>query len=88
MASYKVIFKPSVEKDFRSLPQEAVKRILKRIEALKNDPIPRQSVKLSGAEQLWRIRVGEYRVVFGIDKAHLQVVVHHVRHRHDVYRQI
>lgn len=88
MGSYKVIFKPSVEKDLRSLPQEAVKRILKRIEALKNDPIPRQSVKLSGAEQLWRIRVGEYRVIFGIDKAHLQVIVHHVRHRRDVYRQI
>jgi mRNA interferase RelE/StbE len=50
MGSYKVIFKPSVEKDLRSLPQEVVKRILKRIEALKNDPIPRQSVKLSGAE--------------------------------------
>ena len=88
MGSYKVIFKPSVEKDLRSLPQEAVKRILKRIEALKNDPIPRQSVKLSGAEQLWRIRVGEYRVIFGIDKAHLQVVVHHVRHRREVYRHI
>jgi hypothetical protein len=39
MGSYKVIFKPSVEKDLRSLPQEGVKRILKRIEALKNDPI-------------------------------------------------
>jgi len=88
MGSYKVIFKPSVEKDLRSLPQEAVKRILKRIEALKNDPIPRQSVKLSGAEQLWRIRVGEYRVIFGIDKAYLQVVVHHVRHRREVYRHI
>ena len=88
MGSYKVIFKPSVEKDLRSLPQEAVKRILKRIEGLKNDPIPRQSVKLSGAEQLWRIRVGEYRVIFGIDKAYLQVVVHHVRHRREVYRHI
>ena len=88
MRSYKVIFKPSVEKDLRSLPQEVVKRILKRIEALKNDPIPRQSVKLSGAEQLWRIRVGEYRVIFGIDKAYLQVVVHHVRHRREVYRHI
>jgi len=88
MGSYKVIFKPSVEKDLRSLPQEVVKRILKRIEALKNDPIPRQSVKLSGAEQLWRIRVGEYRVIFGIDKAYLQVVVHHVRHRREVYRHI
>jgi mRNA interferase RelE/StbE len=55
---------------------------------LKDDPVPRQSVKLSGAEQLYRIRVGEYRVIFGIDKAWQQVVVHHVRHRRDVYRRL
>jgi mRNA interferase RelE/StbE len=88
MASYKVILKPSVEKDLRSLPREAVKRVFRRIEMLKDDPLPRQSLKLSGAEQLYRIRVGEYRIVFGVDKEHLQVTIHHVRHRRDVYRQL
>jgi len=65
MVSYNVIFKPSVEKDLRSLPREMVKRVLRRIEMLRDDPSPRQSLKLSGAEQLYRIRVGEYRIVFG-----------------------
>jgi mRNA interferase RelE/StbE len=50
MAFYKVIFKPSVEKDLRSLPQSVVTCILKRIDALKEDPFPRQSIKLAGAE--------------------------------------
>jgi len=88
MASYKVILKPSVEKDLRSLPREVVKRVFRRIEMLKDDPLPRQSLKLSGAEQLYRIRVGEYRIVIGVDKEHLQVTIHHVRHRRDVYRQL
>ena len=55
---------------------------------LKDEPLPRQSLKLSGAEQLYRIRVGEYRIIFGVDKEHLQVTIHHVRHRRDVYRQL
>jgi mRNA interferase RelE/StbE len=88
MASYKVILKPSIEKDLRSLPREVAKRVFRRIEMLKDDPLPRQSLKLSGAEQLYRIRMGEYRIVFGVDKEHLQVTIHHVRHRRDVYRQL
>ena len=61
MASYNVILKPSVEKDLRSLPAATLKRVFKRIEALEDDPCPRGSLKLAGAEQLYRIRVGDYR---------------------------
>jgi mRNA interferase RelE/StbE len=88
MASYKVIFKPSVEKDFRSLPQSVVVRVFKLIEALKDEPIPRQAIKLAGAEQLYRVRVGNYRVIYCVDKVGKQVVIHYVRHRQDVYRQL
>ena len=88
MASYKVVFKPSVEKDLRPLPRLAVARVMSRIEALKDDPFPRQSVKLTGAEQLYRLRVGDYRIVYGFDKAAGQIIVHYVRHRRDVYRQL
>jgi len=88
MASYKVIFKPSVEKDLRSLPQSVVKRIFKRIDALKDNPFPRQSIKLAGAEQLYRVRISDYRVIYGVDKDNWEVIVHYVRHRRDVYRQL
>lgn len=86
MASYKVALKPSVEKDLRSLPQSVVSRVFKQIEALGNEPFPRQSKKLAGAEQLYRVRVGYYRVVYGVDKAAKEVTIHYVRHRRDVYR--
>jgi mRNA interferase RelE/StbE len=88
MALYKVILKPSVEKDLRSLPRNVVKRVFRRIETLKDDPIPRQSIKLSGAEHLYRVRAGEYRIVFSVDTTHMQVVIQYVRRRRDVYRQM
>jgi len=88
LASYKVTFKPSVEKDLRSLPQSVVTRIFKRIDALKENPFPRQSIKLAGAEQLYRVRIGDYRMIYGVDKNNRQVIVHYVRHRRDVYRQL
>jgi mRNA interferase RelE/StbE len=88
MASYNLIFKPSVEKDLRSLPPSVVARIFKRIEALRDDPSPRQSLKLAGAEQLYRLRVGDYRAIYSVDKDNHQVIVHYVRHRRDAYRHL
>jgi mRNA interferase RelE/StbE len=63
-------------------------RVFKRIEALKDDPFPRQSIKLGGAQQLYRIRIGHYRVIYGINKNAKEVVIHYVRHRRDAYRRI
>jgi len=88
MASYKVIIKPSVEKDLRSLSRAAAIRAFKHIEALKENPFPRAAIKLAGAERLYRIRIGDYRMVYGVDKVGRQVIVHYVRHRRDVYRQL
>ena len=87
MASYKVVFKPSVEKDLRVLPQSVVERVFKKIEALQNEPFSRQSTKLAGAEHLYRIRIGDYRVIYSVDNNLKQVIVHYVRHRREVYRQ-
>jgi len=86
MASYKVVFKTSVEKDLRALPKSAVARVFKRIEALTDDPFPRQSLKLAGAEQLYRVRVGDYRVVYSVDQDAKQIIVHYIRHRREAYR--
>ena len=87
MASYKVVFKPSVEKDLRALPLSIVGRVFKKIEALQDEPFPRQSTKLTGAEHLYRIRVGDYRVIYSVEKDLKHVIVHYVRHRREVYRQ-
>jgi mRNA interferase RelE/StbE len=61
---------------------------MKRIEALKDEPFPRQSIKLAGAEQLYRLRIGDYRVIYGVDVEVKQIIVHYVRHRRDAYRPL
>ena len=86
MASYNIVIKPSVEKDLRSLPKSVIARVLRQIEVLRKNPFARQSVKLAGAEQLYRIRVGDYRVVYAVDKEAREIMVHYIRHRREVYR--
>ena len=88
MGSFRVAFKPSVEKDLRALPQPLVRRVMKRIEDLAENPLPHGSVKLSSAERLYRIRAGDYRIVYEVDFEAKTVTVHYVRHRRDVYRGI
>ena len=75
MASYSVVSKPSVEKDLRSLPKTTMARVMKQIEALESEPIPRQAIKLESTRDLYRIRVGDYRVVYSIDRHLRQVII-------------
>ncbi len=86
MASYSIVYKPSVEKDLRSLPQSTLARVIKQIDMLGDNPISRSSVKLTASKRLYRIRVGDYRVVYGVDQDAKKVTIHYVRHRRDVYR--
>jgi mRNA interferase RelE/StbE len=88
MPSYRIILKPSVEKDLQRLPKSMIGRIVRRIGALGEDPHPRHAVKLTGAERLYRLRVGEYRIVYDLDKEDKRVSVHYVRHRRDAYRSL
>lgn len=88
MASYKVTPKLSVEKDLRSLPKSAIGRVVKSFERLAEDPFPRQALKLEGGDQLYRLRVGDYRVVYSVNQKAKEVIIHHVRHRRDVYRTL
>ena len=88
MASYSLAFRPSVEKDLASLPKQAVSRILDRFESLKSDPFTVKSRKLQGAERLYRVRVGDYRIVYEVNTDSLLITIHYVRHRRDVYRHL
>jgi mRNA interferase RelE/StbE len=86
--SYSIAFKPSVEKDLRPLPKLAVARVIEHIERLRIDPFPRQALKLAGADRLYRLRVGDYRIVYEVDVDVRQVLIHYVRHRREAYRSI
>jgi len=85
VARYSLEFKRSVQKDVRAIPKRDLQRILGRIEALRDDPRPPGSVKLSG-EEYYRIRQGDYRIVYEIIDDRLVVVIIAVGHRRDVYR--
>ena len=85
MARYELMFRPSVAKDLEAIPKSDRKRILARIEGLRDDPRPVGCVKLSGMEY-YRIRQGNYRIVYEIADAVLTVVVAKVGHRKDVYK--
>lgn len=88
MASFKVIFKPSVEKDFRRLPKKIVSNVMGRVEKLKDEPFPRGVTKLEDAEKLYRVRVGDYRIVYEVDTDTKQITILYVRHRSTVYRRL
>ncbi|MGH9785147.1 MAG: type II toxin-antitoxin system RelE family toxin [Terriglobia bacterium] len=86
MAAYSLRFKPSVQKDLESIPKPLIARIISRIEQLKGEPFPHQAVKLQGAERLYRLRVGDYRIVYEVDPPALLITIYYVRHRREVYR--
>lgn len=86
MASYRVSLKQSVLKDLRPLPADDRARIMERIGALAQDPRPQGCEKLSALER-YRIRVGDYRIVYAIEDAELVVWVVRVGHRRDAYRR-
>lgn len=86
MREYTVVFARSARKELQALDRTVAGRILKRIEALTHDPRPSGCRKLEGTDTLWRIRVGNWRVVYAVDDVRLQVEVSLIRHRREVYR--
>lgn len=86
MAEYSVVFARAASKELRALDSPVALRILKRIESLSGNPRPAGVVKLEGATDLWRIRIGEWRVIYRVaDDDHLVDVIA-VRHRREAYR--
>ena len=86
MESFEIQWRNSIKKDLRSLPRQEASRIVSAVSELANDPLPHGSQKLSGSERTYRIRVGDYRVVYEV-YADLRIVeIQRVRHRKDVYR--
>ena len=86
MAHYRVLFKPSAEKVLRKLPVSVQRRIVGAVEGLQDNPRPPGAVKLMGEPDLWRTRVGDYRVIYSIDDDRLIVLVVRIAHRKDIYR--
>ena len=82
---YSVTFRPRAQRDLRGLPAIVVSRLMPRIAALGAEPRPSSAKKLSGEKDIWRIRVGDYRVLYHIDDVVRVVDVRKVGHRKDIY---
>ena len=86
MAEYEIVFARSARKELESFDDRRAIRILNRIEKLGGDPRPGGVRKLRGSTNLWRIRIGDYRVVYSVDEGRRLIDIIAVPHRSDAYR--
>ena len=87
MTVYEIAFASSAKREFRDLATDVIERIRPRIRELANDPRPPGCKKLHGYKDRWRIRIGDYRVVYTINDVARTVDVTRIAHRREVYER-
>lgn len=83
---YQIEFSRQADRQFRNLPSQIQQRLKSKIDSLATTPRPHGSEKLSGADLLYRIRVGDYRIIYVVEDDRLLVLVVKVGHRREIYR--
>ena len=83
---YTIEVRPGARRDLKALPREMLPRISRKIDSLANNPRPRGVEELSGSEDSYRVRVGDYRILYEIRDDVILVIIVRVRHRREVYR--
>ncbi|HEY7680581.1 MAG TPA: type II toxin-antitoxin system RelE/ParE family toxin [Terriglobia bacterium] len=86
MPNYAVVFARSARRELERIPAKTCDRVLSAIERLGANPRPAGVRKLHGTEGVWRLRIGDYRVVYSVDDTQRVIDIQVVRHRKDVYR--
>jgi mRNA interferase RelE/StbE len=84
---YSVQVKPSARAELEALPDNILARVLQKMEALRDSPRPAGCKKLKGYKDQWRIRVGDWRVVYLIDDAAKLISITRIAHRREVYER-
>ena len=84
--AYRVDLSPGARRELRGLDSATRDRILRAIVKLETEPRPAGAKKLKGRDELWRIRVGDYRIVYEVRDRILVVLVVRIAHRREVYR--
>ena len=85
MAEYEVTLASSAEREIKSLPKSIQRRVERMIDSLRSNPRPRGTIKLKGREDIYRIRVGDYRIIYTINDKKRLVDVSYVRNRSRAY---
>jgi mRNA interferase RelE/StbE len=86
--AYRVLVAPSASRDLKRLDRSARDRVDRALDLLADEPRPPACKRLTGAGELYRVRVGSYRIVYEIRDDVLIVLVVRVGHRRDVYRDL
>lgn len=84
--AFLVLLTPAAERERRKLPHDVKPRVNQALLSLETDPRPAGVTKMSGAHDRWRVRVGDYRVIYAIDDHAQRVTVFRIAHRREVYR--
>ncbi|HOJ03476.1 MAG TPA: type II toxin-antitoxin system RelE/ParE family toxin [Bacteroidota bacterium] len=85
--SYTIELRPAAIRDLRDLPQGILRRITGKIDSLADNPRPPGVEKLTGSENSYRVRVGDYRILYQILDNIVLVIVVKIRHRREAYRK-
>ena len=85
---YTITYKKSVKKDLLVLDAQHRPHVVKRILALATDPFSVGSVKLRGAENLYRVRSGDYRIIYSVSSKEVTILIIKVGHRKEIYRRV
>jgi mRNA interferase RelE/StbE len=83
---YEVFLERRTERDLKRLPAAIFTRLIPHIKALSENPKPSGCRKITGSKNDWRIRIGDYRIIYEIDEEERAVRVMRIRHRREVYR--
>ena len=86
MVAYRIEWKPSAVRELKRLDRQSIPRIVEAIVTLSSNPFPHGVRKLQGAERVYRMRVGQYRVIYQIEPESSSLQIMRIRHRKDAYR--
>lgn len=87
MAIYKIQWKPSALKELRRLDRRIVPKIIEAVESLSSNPYPLGIRKLIRSEHSYRMRIGDYRIIYSVYESILIIEIIRVRHRKDAYKK-
>ena len=88
MVSYKIEWKQSARKELKKLQKKTISRILQTIETLPGNPHPPGSRKLHGAEHTYRLRTGDYRIIYSVYSDILTIEIVRIGHRREIYKRL
>jgi len=86
--AHEIFIEKKAEKDLRRLPKNYQNKIIQKILNLKDNPKPIEARKITSSENYYRIRVGDYRIIYEINYKEKRINIFRVRHRKEVYRNL